>query len=249
MVPAEVQLRVGDAPLGAFDHLAFDKAERPREPFQGGRRVVVGELGEDVRRATCGVWDHRASPSSVARGGYDSGSVLSWTNVTRRTLRDRCFSCEHGDVADTSACLPAVCVQASDPTPPDCRFGRRLSDKSRSRARRPVSPRPIRLETCSKALRTRLWTSPISTAASGSIYPTASTISSSGQGVRRSQDGRRRSRPLEHTRCLTQLCRFSTRFPYRLESADRVFGIATSRHSSLCGSARRGRIRCRRREL
>src|SRR4051794_13145545 len=41
--------------------------------------------------------------------------------------------------------------------------------------RRPVSPRLIRLETCSKALRTPLWTSPISARASGSIYPTASS--------------------------------------------------------------------------
>src|SRR4051794_12771330 len=68
-------------------------------------------------------------------------------------------------------------------TPSRCCFGRRLSDKSSSRSPAPFSPRPIRLETCSKALRTPLWTSPISTRTSGSIRLTASTTTS-GEPVR-----------------------------------------------------------------
>src|SRR3954470_19710467 len=54
--------------------------------------------------------------------------------------------------------------------------------------RRPVSPRPIRLATCSKALRTRLWTSPISTEASGSVFPTTSGKRSGGRTARLSRE-------------------------------------------------------------
>jgi hypothetical protein len=93
------------------------------------------------------------------RSPWRSNGSATWPDSLRPVHRHDVGACEFPN--RRNSCGVAVAMRRGCPVNP-------------GHGPQPVSARPIRLEACSKALRTPLWTSPISARASGSIYPTAS---------------------------------------------------------------------------